>query len=506
MQSIKSFHLLVLLAICSVAAACEKVPLTAPTDSTIAVIVSSTSVPINGSVEVIATVTESSGTAVHNGTTVTFLAGFGHFEPTSAQTSGGRAIVRFIGTGSGTTTITAMSGGASVESGPIRVGAAASEVVTVRAEPGAVGAGGGRVTVIARVLDAVGNALPNAPITFSTDAGSLSSTSGTTDANGEARVELLTNVTARVTATAGTKSGTVQVALIDSPRVTVTTNTPTPNVGVPVSFTVTATPATGGLPISNVTVDFGDGNVRNLGAVTGANTVANTYQNTGTYTVRATVRDSAGQETQGSTTVNVGRLQPSVTLSLSPQTITAGGTSTATVTATPASGGPPLSNVSIRQGGVQIYNGTSGGSVTRQFTTAGTYNFEASATDTAGTTSTTSATLIVTGRSAIEMTLDAFSTTGNAYTCNPPSNYPKVCSGADLKVGTAISLQAGFVGSAPTNVVSYTWDFGDGTSVVTTTRNTSKFYANAGPKVVVVTVNTADGNSGSQQITLNVAP
>src|SRR5687767_7660761 len=174
-QSIRSFHLLVLLAICAVTAACEKVALTAPTGSTITIVLSSTTVPINGSVEVIANVLESSGTPAHNGTMVSFVGSFGRFEPAQAATSGGRATVRFIGTSSGTTKITAISGSATAESGDVRVGGAATERVTVRTEPTSIPASGGRVTVIASTHDAAGNVLPNAPVSFTVDHGSLSS-------------------------------------------------------------------------------------------------------------------------------------------------------------------------------------------------------------------------------------------------------------------------------------------------------------------------------------------
>src|SRR4026207_2395159 len=59
--------------------ACDKVPLTSPTGTTITLSVSQTTVPINGSIEVIAAVIEAGGTAVHDGTSVTFTGGLGTF-------------------------------------------------------------------------------------------------------------------------------------------------------------------------------------------------------------------------------------------------------------------------------------------------------------------------------------------------------------------------------------------------------------------------------------------
>ncbi len=62
-------------------ASCDQLPLTAPTESIITLNVSTTVVPINGSAEIIASVTESAGTPVHNGTVVTFTSSFGTMEP-----------------------------------------------------------------------------------------------------------------------------------------------------------------------------------------------------------------------------------------------------------------------------------------------------------------------------------------------------------------------------------------------------------------------------------------
>jgi hypothetical protein len=53
------------------------------------------------------------------------------------------------------------------------------------------------------------------PVSFSTTAGSLSSTRETTDGNGEAQTRLTTDANATVTATAGTKSGTVTIQALN---------------------------------------------------------------------------------------------------------------------------------------------------------------------------------------------------------------------------------------------------------------------------------------------------
>ena len=88
----------VLLAVASFSA-CDKVPLLAPTESTIVLNVSTTTVQVNGSATLLASVVEAAGTPVHNGTVVTFTASFGTVDPPEAQTNGGVATARFVAGG-----------------------------------------------------------------------------------------------------------------------------------------------------------------------------------------------------------------------------------------------------------------------------------------------------------------------------------------------------------------------------------------------------------------------
>ena len=81
------------------AAGCDKVPLTAPTESTIVLSANGSSVPLAGGVDVTATVTEKPGTPVQNGTLVTFTTTLGRVEPSEAQTTNGRVTVRLVGDG-----------------------------------------------------------------------------------------------------------------------------------------------------------------------------------------------------------------------------------------------------------------------------------------------------------------------------------------------------------------------------------------------------------------------
>ena len=102
---------LLVLAALPLVAACHKSPLFAPTGATITLSANSLILPLNGATEISATVVESGGAAVSNGTTVTFTTTLGSFVSNTATTNGGRAVVTFnAGTQSGTATVTAFSG------------------------------------------------------------------------------------------------------------------------------------------------------------------------------------------------------------------------------------------------------------------------------------------------------------------------------------------------------------------------------------------------------------
>ena len=191
----------------ALAAACDKMPLVAPSQSTINLLAAAASVSPSGSVDIIATVTEQAGTPVQNGTVVSFATTLGHIDPAEARTQNGKVTVKFTADGrSGTATVTAFSGGAERASIDLPVGGAAATLVIVRADPGAIPAGGGSVQIVAQVRDEPGNALSGVPVTFSTTAGALSPGTATTDGNGEARTTLTSTLEAVVTAQAGSQS------------------------------------------------------------------------------------------------------------------------------------------------------------------------------------------------------------------------------------------------------------------------------------------------------------
>ena len=478
--------------------ACDTVPLTSPTGSTISLSIDRNILPVNGQATVIAVVTESSGTAVHNGTVVTFQPSIGRTDPVEAQTVNGKATVTFLaGSVSGAGVIHAFSGAARTGSGnssaggvEVKIGTAGAERVTVRTEPLNVPVSGGTVSVIASLFDVSGNPIINTPIAFSSDFGSLSSNSAITDQNGEARVSLTTNRTTRITATAGAKSGDFTLSVLSPPTVTLgcgASGNTSATVGVPVNCTITAAPGSGngspsapiqnvtinwgdnsgempvgvnsttsvshiytnpgtfvvtaaatdfnsqrgqavltlnvqrsipsisisasatnasaGVPISftvtppaspaiattGVTVNFGDGQSRELGAITSPTTVNKTYGAPGSYTVTATIRDAAGGQNFASTAVQINQgAPPTVALNHTSSPANVNRPESFTVSATPAPGGPPVTNVRVTLGdGTVLYDGAATGSFIYTFPAVNDYALTARATDAAGNVGTT---------------------------------------------------------------------------------------------------------------------
>lgn len=372
--------------------ACDKVPLLSPTGSTISLSIDKSILPVNGEATVTAVVTESSGTAVHNGTTVTFQTSLGRMEPAEAQTSNGKAVATYhAGDRSGTATIQAFSGSARTGSGnssaggvSVLVGSAAAGSVSVNVVPSTVPQNGGTVTVSARVLDTANNPLPNVAVSFSVDQGTLSSSTAISDADGIAQTTLSTNrltvVTARV---GGATPAPFTIGVVTAPTVTIAAVGSTFVVGVPVAFTVTPSAAATANPIQSVVVDFGDGTSQTLNGITGPFGSTHTYDRANGYTVTATATDINGQRGVSSIAIVVTRLLPTATVAQSPTSPIALQNIVFTITAAPATGGPPLASVVATADGIQVFSGSSSGSFIRAFP-SGAHVIEVTVTDTAG--------------------------------------------------------------------------------------------------------------------------
>jgi PKD repeat protein len=397
-----------LVAVLAVAAtACDKVPLLAPSGSTVTLTAPTRTLPIGGTTEVTATVLESGGTPVQNGTTVTFTATLGTIT-TQAQTRDGVATATFnAGSSSGVAEIRATSGAAGASGSgtttppatggtptaptssnalQITIGAANTNAVVVSASPSTVPPSGGTVSIIASATDANGNRLTGVPVSFSTTAGTLSSSSAIADENGNATVRLTTNQTATVTAAAGSKTATVTVNAATANSLSLSLSPSQPSSGQPVTLTVTPTIGTNNVA-PRVVIDWGDGTQTDLGVVGAPRTVAHTYALPGNYTITATA--TANGETFTSSIGAFVISTPLVTITASP---TSGPflSTTFTFTVTPAPGTAPTGvRVDFGDGtSVDLGPITSATTVTKRYSAAGTYTVRVTQTNLDATTST----------------------------------------------------------------------------------------------------------------------
>ena len=305
-------------------AACDKVPLLAPTGTVINLFPVTTSVSLNSEVTIIATVIENgvassgsgsggstsragNGTPVQNGTVISFTTSIGRIEPAEARTTNGQVNVRLITGGtSGTATITAFSGGASSQV-TLKVGAAAANTVTVTAAPPNLGSNGGSALITATVLDEGGSGVGGVAVTFTTDRGTVTPTTANTDGAGNATATLSTSGTAKVTVTAaGGKTGsatvTVSARLLSSFNVNASSKKVA---GGPVQFDVGIG---SGANLANVHVDFGDGDSTDLGPISSATSTLHAYCEPGQFNAVASAVDATGAREQLNTSVIIGSL------------------------------------------------------------------------------------------------------------------------------------------------------------------------------------------------------
>jgi hypothetical protein len=372
-----------------VAISCDRVPLIAPTNSTVTIDAGSKVVETGGSTPVTAMVIESGGTPVQNGTVVRFTTTLGSVDPVESQTRNGIATTTFFaGNASGMALVKATSGGAGggatttpgTGTNPpttttstsnvveIAVGAGAVEAVTVTANPSTVSKTRSTpVTVVATVVGVGGRLLPGIPVSFSANRGVFSTTNATTDAQGEARVTLTTNDTTTITAVAGTKTGTATVTGQDGPSVTLscavgaTTNCANANQGQSVVFTAQRGGTTS--TIASATLDFGDGSSASLGSLASPVTVPHVYNQSGTFNAVLTATDVNGETTSDTEIVQV---LAAATGSVS-ATVTSGRTVQATATSSVAA-----TQYAWTFEGTSTNFTTSSGTATFTYATAGT--------------------------------------------------------------------------------------------------------------------------------------
>lgn len=491
-------------------AACSKVPLLAPSGSTITLTAAATALPLNGSAQIIAQVLEAAGTPPQDGTLIVFTTSLGSVQPPQAETKGGRVTVTFnAGTTSGTATITASSGGASASGAnavKIAVGAAAVGSVRVDANPSVISSSGGTSAITASTFDINGNLMASIPVSFATDAGAVAPAVAISDANGKAQTTLTTTKVAKVTATAGisTSSGTgtgatgtspqsatVTVTVNAAPSITVGSPSPaTPSVGQSVTFPLTYTADPNGSPIQNVTVDFGDGSRATTYPGKPAS-VSHTYTSIGSYSIRATATDALGDTATASGSVNVGALASVTVGTPSPASPSVGQAVTFPLTFSSTSS--PIQRVAADFGdgtAAVTYTGTPS-SVSHTYTVSGTFAMRVTAFDAFGNTSVGGTSILVGARPQPAVSI-------TTTTTNPTA-------GTDITFTASVTPATG----SGTVIQDVIVDFGDGTRtnlgpVSGTAISVHHVYLVGGTYSVVLSATDSNGGVGTATTTVFV--
>ena len=372
----------------------------------------------DGSTDETATVLESGGTPVQNGTQVRFSASLGRVDPAEAQTRNGIATTTFFagedsgmaevratsgGAGGSSTTTPAPSNGNGTTTTPttptgspgatvqIAIGAGAVDTVTVSANPSSVSTtGGGQVTLTATALGTGGRLLSGIPVNFTVNRGTLSATTAATNSQGQAQVTLTTNGETTITVTAGTKTATATVTGRPGPSVVLTCSVTggtgsgcaTATVGQTVVFT--ASRESGSAQLTSATLDFGDNSSQSLGTLNSSTNVPHVYSQPGTYTARLTGTDTNGETSSTIQVVQVNAVAITVAAS-----VTSGTTVSATATVN-----SPATNY-LWNWGDSTSSSTTGATAQRTYAAPGTYTITVTATLQSGGTVTGSATVVV---------------------------------------------------------------------------------------------------------------
>jgi len=383
---------------------CDKVPLLAPSLSTITLSSSTAVVQSNGTAQVSATLLEQAGTAVQNGTVVTFTTTLGTLSPTEARTTNGVATTQFSANGqSGVAEIRASSGGAKPAdtnnaSLKLSVGAAAAGKLLMNANPARLSSTGGSSQITATVMDTNSNPLANVPVGFSTDAGSLSSTFATTSSSGTAVVTLTTTRDATVTGsvgnassttsgttstTTGAVSATVKVTVSIVPQIGFGATTPaSPTAGQTVSIPITVTIPTGADPLQNINVSYGDGRSQDLPNQNSNTVVQHVYSSDGVFTVTATGTTTGGDRTAATTQVSISP-RTALNVTIAPISVKPNIATVFTATVTPATN---IRNFTWDFGDGSPAQTTTSNSLSHVYTAVGTPTIHVTVTTTDGTT------------------------------------------------------------------------------------------------------------------------
>jgi PKD repeat protein len=460
---------------------CKTAVLTAPDNTTLIVTVNPPVIPSGGQAVVKVVGFKASGTPVPDGTVIFFSCNIGTIESRKETLSGAcEVLFRSNDNRSGVATITVTSGNAEVTPDPviITIGTSGLSSLSLTADPPVLPVGGGSAALRVTALDENFNPLANIPVTLSTNAGQLNSSGNViiTNANGVAQDLLTTTVTANVTAASGgvDTSITVHVETNEGPTASFVYSPTNPKVDEKVNFNASASKDPDGTIVS-FRWDFGDGHSDS------GETVSHRYQDAGTFAVVLVVQDNSGN--RGTATQTVG--------------VTEGSSPSASFVYSPAN---PAENETIYfnasqsndpDGTIESFDwdfgdGTTGKgeTVTHKYGSSGSYTVLLKVTDDDGNIDTASQTVSVGDN---QSPVASF-----FYT---PSN---------PVVNQVIQFNATESHDPDGTIVSYQWDFGDGTPGAVGVL-VDHHFSSKGTYTVYLRVTDNSGNTDSASQTISVS-
>ena len=188
--------------------------------------------------------------------------------------------------------------------------------------------------------------------------------------------------------TTGQTSGTAKVTVVPNTTVTITPPSTPPSAGLPAAFTFVVTVPTGGTPVREVRVSWGDGSgTVNLGAVNGSQSATHVYESAGSYVVTATVVDVAGiSQTVSSPVTVIPVPRPTVLVTATPATQIAGGVINFAIQITVPQGiGVVRTRIAFGDGEVRELGGATSATVPKVYNVPGQYTVRVIVTDTTST-------------------------------------------------------------------------------------------------------------------------
>ena len=264
---------------------------------------------------------------------------------------------------------------------------------------------------------------------------------------------------ATATATAGVVAGSPQAAL-----------TVSPSAGpAPLSVGADASASTDAIAITSYSFNFGDGTT--VGPQSGA-TATHVYAAGGAYTVRVTITDAAGATSSATRTVSAGA--PVAALHVSP----ASGGAPLNVTADASASTDPvgISSYTFNFGDGTVVGPQAGATATHTYTVSGPYTVTVSVADSTGASASTSASVSV--------------------TVPPAASVKATPSSGPAPLSTTADASASTPGTNP--IATYTFDFGDGTTVGPQAGATAAHvYSAGGNYTLTVTVTDSIGVSST---------